>query len=125
MGTMWCRSEDDVLKELVKRLEYLEKMGAKITRMKVIKEMKKIVGIAENNKEIFFFVANFDSKYVFTAAYKSLEELKNAAVAPYVPYFEFPVDVMGFFSEAHEEVSGLEEALNKLDLEAELLANLI
>ena len=52
---------------------------------------------------------------MFTAAYKSLEELKNAAVAPYVPYFEFPLDVMGFFS-AYEEVSGLEEALNKLDL---------
>jgi len=75
-------------------------------------------------KEIFFFVANFDSKYVFTAAYKSLEELKDAAVAPYVPYLEFPVDVIGFFSD-YEEVSGLEEALSKLDLEAELLANLI
>jgi len=31
---------------------------------------------------------------------------------------------MGFFS-AYEEVSGLEEALSKLDLEAELLASLI
>ena len=124
MGTTWCKSEGDVLRELVKRLEYLEKQGTKITRMKVIKEMKKIVGIAENNKEIFFFVANFDSKYVFTAAYKSLEELKDVAVAPYVPYLEFPVDVMGFFS-ACEEVSGLEEALSKLDLEAELLASLI
>jgi len=55
MGTAWCRREGDVLKELVKRLECLEKRErAKITRMKVIKEMKKIVGIAENNKEIFF-----------------------------------------------------------------------
>ncbi len=124
MGTAWCESEGDVLRELVKRLEYLEKLGTKITRMKVLKEMRKIVGIAENNKEIFFFVANFDSKYVFTAAYKSLEELKDAAVAPYVPYLEFPVDVIGFFSD-YEEVSGLEEALSKLDLEAELLANLI
>jgi len=124
MGTAWCESEGDVLRELVKRLEYLEKLGTKITRMKVLKEMRKIVGVAENNKEIFFFVANFDSKYVFTAAYKSLEELKDAAVAPYVPYLEFPVDVIGFFSD-YEEVSGLEEALSKLDLEAELLANLI
>ncbi len=124
MGTTWCRSESDVLKELVKRLEYLEKQGAKITRMKVIKEMKKIIGIAENNKEILFFVANFNSKYVFTASYKNLDELKDAAVAPYVPYLEFPVDVMGFFS-AYEEVSGLEEALSKLGLEVELLANLI
>ena len=125
MGTIWCKSKGDVLKELVKRLEYLEKQGAKISKMKVLKEMRKIVGIAKNNKEIFFFVANFNSKYVFTAAYKSLEELKDAAVAPYVPYFEFPVDVIGFFSETYEEVSGLEEALNKLNLEAELLANLI
>ena len=125
MGTAWCKSEGDVLRELVKRIEYLEKQGAKITKIKVIKEMKKIVGITENNKEIFFFVANFNGKYVFTAAYKSLEQLKNAAVDLYVPYFEFPVDVMGFFSEAYEEVSGLEEALNKLDLEAELLASLI
>jgi len=124
MGTTWCKSEGDVLKELVKRLEYLEKQGAKITRIKILKEMRKVAGIAKNNKEIFFFVANFNSKYVFTAAYKSLEELKNAAVAPYVPYFEFPLDVMGFFS-AYEEVSGLEEALNKLDLESELLASLI
>ncbi|WP_290597185.1 MULTISPECIES: hypothetical protein [unclassified Archaeoglobus] len=124
MGTIWCKSKGDVLKELVKRLEHLEKQGAKISKMKVLKEMRKIVGIAKNNKEIFFFVANFNSKYVFTAAYKSLEELKDAAVAPYVPYFEFPVDVIGFFS-AYEEVSGLEEALNKLNLEAELLANLI
>ena len=124
MGTTWCKSEGDVLKELVKRLEYLEKQGAKITRIKILKEMRKVAGIAKNNKEIFFFVANFNSKYVFTAAYKSLEELKDAAVAPYVPYLEFPLDVMGFFS-AYEEVSGLEEALNKLDLEAELLANLI
>ncbi len=125
MGTTWCKSEGDVLRELVKRLEYLEKQGAKITRIKVIKEMKKIVGITENNKEIFFFVANFNGKYVFTAAYKNLEELKNAAVDSYVPYLEFPVDVIEFFSEAYEEVSGLEEALSKLDLEAELLANLI
>ena len=54
MGTTWCRSEGDVLKELIKRLEYLEKLGAKITRIKVIKEMKKIVGVAENSREIFF-----------------------------------------------------------------------
>ncbi len=113
------------MKELVKRLEYLEKLGAKITRIKILKETKKIIGIAENNKEIFFFVANFNGKYVFTAAYKSLDELKNAAVAPCVPYLEFPIDVIGFLSEAYEEVSGLEEALSKLDLEAELLANLI
>ena len=125
MGTTWCKSEGDVLKELVKRLEYLEKQGAKITRIKILKEMRKVVGIAENNKEIFFFVANFDSKYVFTAAYKNLEELKDAAVAPYVPYLEFPIDVIEFFSEAYEGVSGLEEALSELDLEAELLANLI
>jgi len=96
MGTTWCKSEGDVLRELAKRLEYLEKLGAKITRMKALKEMRKIVGVAENNKEIFFFAANFDSKYVFTAAYKSLEELKDAAVAPYVPYLEFPIDVVGF-----------------------------
>jgi len=87
--------------------------------------MRKIVDIAENNKEIFFFVANFNGKYVFTATYKSLDELKKAAVAPYVPYLEFPIDVMGFFSEAYEEVSGLEKALSELDLEAELLANFI
>ena len=62
---------------------------------------------------------------MFTAAYKSLEELKSAAVDPYVPYLEFPLDVIEFFSEAYEEISGLGEALSKLDLEAELLASLI
>ena len=42
MGTTWCKSEGDVLRELVKRLEYLEKQGAKISKMKVLKEMRKI-----------------------------------------------------------------------------------
>ncbi len=127
MGTAYLNDIGSVLKELVSRLEYSKtRFGAKSIKMKISAGVKrKIIGLAESDIGLLFFVADFDSKYVFSAVYNNLEQLKKAAIDPYVPYLEFPVDVTVFFSEISNEVSGLEEAIRKLGLSRELLIELI